>query len=83
MLHRQETLKKLSKTYSEMMKTRRDTIRKLAMTAVSGQELSTPEKDAMSRLLLDLRTRAIDLKLERVEAEALLHWRRKSEARSE
>ena len=82
MLQRQETLKKLSRAYSEMMKTRRETIRKLASSASHGQELSESEKYAMSRLQLDLRTRAIDLTLERVKAEALLKWRRKSQTRS-
>jgi hypothetical protein len=81
-LQRQETLKKLSKTYADMLKTRRDTIRKLASTAPQGQEPSEWEKYTMSRLQLDLSTRAIDLTLERVKAEALLKWRRKSEARS-
>ena len=82
MLQRLETLKSLSKSYQEMVKTRRDTIRKLAMTAGSDQDLSTPEKETMPRLFLDLRTRAIDLKLQRVEAEALLHSRTKIEAKS-
>jgi hypothetical protein len=81
MRHRQETLKKLLKDYSDMMKTRRDTIRKLA-TASHGQTISDREEYALSRLHLDLRTRAIDLTLERVKAEALLKWRRKSESRS-
>ena len=44
MLQRQETLKKLSKTYSEMMKTRRETIRHLAWTASPAQTISDPGK---------------------------------------
>jgi hypothetical protein len=82
MLQRQETLKKLWKTYSDMMRTRRDTIRKLAKTASSVQTTSDQEGYAVSWLYHDLRTRAIDLTLERVKAEALLKWRRKIEARS-
>jgi hypothetical protein len=65
-----------------MIKTRRDTIGKLASSAPQGQELSESEKYAMSRLHLDLKTRGIDLTLERVKAEALLKWRRKSQTRS-
>jgi hypothetical protein len=82
MLRRQETLKKLSREYSEMMNSRRDTIRKLASTAAHSQTISDQEEYAVSRLHLDLRTRAIDITLERVKAEALLKLRRKSEARS-
>ena len=52
------------------------------MMAGSDRDLSTPEKDAMPRLFLDLRTREVDLKLQWVEAEALLHSRTKVEAKS-
>jgi hypothetical protein len=82
MVERQETLKKISKTYSEMMKTRKDTIRKLLLSASPIQTISDQEEYASSRLHLDLRTRAIDITLERVKAEALLKWRRKIQTRS-
>ena len=50
--------------------------------ASPSQTISDQEKYAISRLHLDLRTRAIDLTLERVKTEALLKWRRKSQTRS-
>jgi polysaccharide biosynthesis transport protein len=53
---RRDTLKKLSNTYADMIKSRRDTIRKLALKVGSDEGPSGSEKEVLPRLYQDLRT---------------------------
>ncbi|MFI5455697.1 MAG: hypothetical protein ACHRXM_09625 [Isosphaerales bacterium] len=80
---RHDQLKKLKRQYEEMLKERRDNLRKLSQTVASDQ-LTSQEKEVLPRLYHDLRTQRVKLLLERAEAEALLARRKKAEgARSE
>src|SRR5262249_47334549 len=66
-------------TYTDLLISRRKTMRKLAETIGSGEPPAVPEKDVLGRLYYDLRTRRIQLRLERAEVETLLARRKKGE----
>jgi capsular exopolysaccharide synthesis family protein len=74
---RLETLKKLSKTYTDMKKTRRDTIRKLAQQAGSDdkQTLILQKQFAMEHLA-SLRRELAEVESQKRKAEAVLRARR-------
>jgi hypothetical protein len=84
MLQRQETLKILSKTYSDMMKARRDTIRKLASTDFPSAQVALWDtlRADLPRQYHDLEARNVELRMDRAEAEAMLLRRKQNEASS-
>ena len=74
---RLDTLKKLSKTYTEMMKTKRENIRKLAQQAGSDdrQTLVLQKQFAMEHLA-SLRKELSEIESQKRKAEAILRTRR-------
>jgi polysaccharide biosynthesis transport protein len=77
---RQETLKKLASRYKDLVKTRREELRRLAAKA-GGSDKSTLVLQAQFNLerLHELRPIQIKLRLEQVGTEALLERRKKSQ----
>jgi hypothetical protein len=73
---RHEQLKKLRESYSSLLKSKRDTLRKLSETVGRSERIAGLEKDAWPRLYLDLRSRRIQQRMERAEIETLLERRR-------
>jgi hypothetical protein len=76
---RHETLKGYAVKYTGILKEKRENVRKLAETVGSGQPISDREKDELHRLHYDLRTRRVQLRLERSEVETLLARRKKAD----
>jgi DNA repair exonuclease SbcCD ATPase subunit len=76
---RLDQLKKSLQTNSELITTRRETIRKLAAEAGRGQPISGPIGDAVASRYHELRSLQVKLWLDQAEAEALLARRKKAE----
>jgi hypothetical protein len=72
-------LKGLKDKYGAILNAKRETVRKLSETAGGGEHLLDPKKDVLHRLAYDLRTRRLQLRLERTEAETLLERRKKAD----
>jgi hypothetical protein len=73
-----DTLKKIKTNYAELLKERRDRLRKLSEAVGRDEPLNNLEKEALPRLYHDLRAQRVKLRLERAEAETIL-VRRKAE----
>ena len=76
--HRLETLGKLSNTYRELMRSRRETLRRLTEKTSSDEERSL-NKEMWPRLYQDLGSMQIRLRVEQAGAESLLVRRKKAE----
>ena len=76
---RHDKLKKLKTQYGEMLRERRDNLRKLSVYVGSHESFTSQEKKVLPRLYHDLRTQRVKLLLERAEAETLLARRKKAE----
>ena len=76
---RHEQLKKIKEAYAELLKKKRESLRKLSESPGPAGSMTDPEKDAWPRLYQDLRSQRVKLRLERAEAETLLERRKKSE----
>jgi chromosome segregation ATPase len=77
--NRHEQLKGIGEKYAAILKGKRETVRKLSETVGGGEHLLDPKKDVLHRLSYDLRTRRLQLRLERAEAETLLERRKKAD----
>jgi hypothetical protein len=78
-IERRDQLRKIKESYAELLKKKRETLRKLSESPGQAGSLTAPERDAWSRLYQDLRGQRVKLRLERAEAETLLERRKKSE----
>jgi polysaccharide biosynthesis transport protein len=78
-MDRFERLKKIKETYSESLKKRRETVRKLSESLGRGEPLADAGHDGLLRHDDDLRTRRTQLRMERAEVESLLARRKKGE----
>jgi len=75
---RHNQLKKLKVQYLEMLKERRETLRKLAAASRRDGGVAQIERDAQSRLLSNLINQRFQVRLERAEAETILERRKKA-----
>jgi len=75
---RHDQLRKLRQQYGDLLRERRETLRKLSVSVGSHESLTSHEKRSLPRLYLDLRTQRVKLLLERAEAETLLARRKKA-----
>jgi hypothetical protein len=77
---RHQQLKKLRDTYSQVIKVKREAVRKLSETFGSDdQPPAALDSEISHRLYSDLRTRRLQLRLEQAEAETLLERRKKAD----
>jgi len=76
--NRYDNLKKLKEQYGQMLKERRETLRKLSESVGAHESLTSQEKKVLPRLYHDLRTQRVKLLLERAEADTLLARRKKA-----
>jgi succinoglycan biosynthesis transport protein ExoP len=74
-----DRLRKIKDQYADLLKKKRDTVRKLSEAAGLDDLPPDREKDALYRLYYDLRSRIVQLRLEQVEVETLLSRRKKGE----
>jgi hypothetical protein len=74
---RHAKLKKVKQTYADIIRERRETQRKLALSVGNNAPLTNPEKNSMLRRQEGLLERQLKLRLDRAEAETLLERRRK------
>jgi vacuolar-type H+-ATPase subunit I/STV1 len=75
---RLEQLKKLRDSYSNLLKSKRETLRKLSESVGRSERIAGLEKDAWPRLYQELRSRRIKQRIERAEIETLLERRKKT-----
>src|SRR5262249_10200736 len=76
---RHTRLKELGVKYTNLLQEKQETKRKPAETVGGGRPISDREKDALHRLHYDLRTRRVQLRLERSEVETLLARRKNAD----
>jgi hypothetical protein len=81
---RHAKLKQIKDTYTEILKERRDRLRKLSEISIAGARVGPNgiERSELLNLYRDLWTKRVDLQLERVEAEGKLARRKNAAAES-
>jgi hypothetical protein len=76
---RLDTLRKLYDGYANVLKDRRNRLRRLSEAVGRDEPLKTLEKEALPRLYHDLRAQRVKLRLERAEVATILARRQKAE----
>jgi hypothetical protein len=77
-MERLDNLKKLKEKYNDLLRKKRETLRRLAESVGRDERIQGLEKEAWPRLYGELRSQRIKLRMERAEVETLLERRKKA-----